>query len=263
MSEDRVLVTIDGPIAEVTLNRGAKHNGLDRPMFDGIIAAIAQLKDERDVRAIVLHGDGPSFCAGLDFAGFDGDPTAILDRPDGQLANVAQQVSYGWIELPVPVIAAVHGNCFGGGLQIALGADVRFVTPDARLSVMEAKWGLIPDMGITAALPRLVGIDHALELTYTARIISGEEAERVGLCTHVAADPLAAARTLATEIAERSPDAVRMTKRLFRESWHMEPAEALQLETDLQVQIMGKPNQMAAVVAGMTKQPAEFGEPIV
>ena len=263
MSEERVVVEIDGPIAEVRLNRGAKHNGLDRAMFDGIVAAIARLRDEPGVRAIVLYGDGPSFCAGLDFAGFDGDPTSILDRSDGQLANVAQQVSYGWIELPVPVIAAVHGNCFGGGLQIALGADVRFVTPDARLSVMEAKWGLIPDMGITAALPRLVGIDHALELTYTARIISGEEAESLGLCTHVAEDPLAAARTLATEIAERSPDAVRMTKRLYREAWHMAPAEALKLETDLQVQIMGKPNQMAAVVAGMTKQPAEFGDPIV
>lgn len=263
MSEDRVLVETDGPIAEVRLNRGAKHNGLDRHMFDGLIAAIEQLASEQSVRAIVLSGDGPSFCAGLDFAGFDGDPTSILDRPDGKLANVAQQVSYGWIELPVPVIAAVHGNCFGGGLQIALGADVRFVTPDAKLSVMEAKWGLIPDMGITAALPRLVGIDHALELTYTARIISGEEAERIGLCTHVAEDPLTAARSLAAEIAERSPDAVRMTKRLFREAWHLPTADALRLETDLQVQIMGKPNQMAAVVAGMTKQPAEFGDPIV
>ncbi|MBJ7329396.1 MAG: crotonase/enoyl-CoA hydratase family protein [Solirubrobacteraceae bacterium] len=263
MSEDRVLVNVDGPIAEVTLNRGAKHNGLDRPMFDGITAAIEELKANNEIRAVVLHGDGPSFCAGLDFAGFDGDPTAILDRPNGKPANVAQQVSYGWIELPVPVIAAVHGNCFGGGLQIALGADVRFVTPDARLSVMEAKWGLIPDMGITAALPRLVGIDHALELTYTARIISGEEAERIGLCTHVSEDPLTAARALAEEIATRSPDAVRMTKRLFRDSWNMSAAEGLQLETDLQVQIMGKPNQMAAVMAGMTKQPAEFGEPIV
>lgn len=263
MSEERVVVETDGPIAEVRLNRGAKHNGLDRPMFDGINAAIGQLQDDTSIRAVVLHGDGPSFCAGLDFGGFDGDPTSILDRPDGQLANVAQQVSYGWIELPVPVIAAVHGNCFGGGLQIALGADVRFVAPDARLSVMEAKWGLIPDMGITAALPRLVGIDHALELTYTARIISGEEAERVGLCTHVSDEPLAAARALAREIAGRSPDAVRMTKRLYREAWHMAPADGLRLETDLQVQIMGKPNQMAAVVAGMTKQPAEFGDPIV
>lgn len=263
MSEQRVVVEIDGPIAEVRLNRGAKHNGLDRPMFDGIIAAIAQVKADRSVRAVVLHGDGPSFCAGLDFAGFDGDPTGILERPDGQIANVAQQVSYGWIELPVPVIAAVHGNCFGGGLQIALGADVRFVTPDARLSVMEAKWGLIPDMGITAALPRLVGIDHALELTYTARIISGEEAVRVGLCTHVSDEPLTAARALAQEIAGRSPDAVRMTKRLYREAWHMAPADGLRLETDLQVQIMGKPNQMAAMIAGMSKQPAEFGDPAV
>lgn len=263
MSEERVVVDIDGPIAEVRLVRGAKHNGLDRAMFDQLVAAIAQLSGDRGVRAVVLHGEGPSFCAGLDFAGFDGDPTSILDRPEGQLANVAQQVSFGWIELPVPVIAAVHGNCFGGGLQIALGADVRFVTPDARLSVMEAKWGLIPDMGITAALPRLVGIDHALELTYTARIISGTEAERIGLCTHVADEPLAAARTLAAEIAERSPDAVRMTKRLFREAWHLPPAAALALETELQVQIVGKPNQVAAVMAGMTKQPAEFGEPIV
>lgn len=262
MSGERVIVEIDGPIAEVRLNRGAKHNGLDQAMFDGILAATEQLAGERSVRAVVLYGDGPSFCAGLDFAGFEGNPMALLEREDGRHANIAQRASHDWIELPMPVIAAVHGNCFGGGLQIALGADVRFVTPDARLSVMEAKWGLIPDMGITQALPRLVGIDHALELTYTARVINGEEAERIGLATHVAADPLAAARTLATEIAGRSPDATRMAKRLFRHAWHASPAEALRMETELQVQIMGKPNQIAAVTAGMTKQPAEFGDPI-
>jgi enoyl-CoA hydratase/carnithine racemase len=183
-------------------------------------------------------------------------------RGDGQRwPNWAHRTAYDWISLPVPVIAAIHGNCFGGGLQIALAADVRFATPDARLSVMETKWGLIPDMSITRTLPRLVGIDVAKELTYTGRMISGREAHALGLVTHVCDDPLEAAQQLAGEIAGRSPDAVRGAKRLYDESWTAPPEQSLALEAEIQVGLIGSPNQLEAVKAGMTKQPPEFVDP--
>jgi enoyl-CoA hydratase/carnithine racemase len=182
-------------------------------------------------------------------------------RGDGGNPNWAQRPAYEWIRLPVPVIAALHGNCLGGGLQIALAADVRCATPDARLSVMETKWGLIPDMSITRTLPRLVGIDVAKELTYTARVLSGREAHELGLVTHLSDDPLAAARALATEIAGRSPDAVRAAKRLFDESWTGTPEQTLALEAELQVGLIGSPNQLEAVRAGMTKSPPDFTDP--
>ena len=263
MSESRVRIDVSDNVAEVALTRPDKHNALDGAMFEGILAAAEEVGRTPGVRAVVLYGEGPSFCSGLDVASLMSGPISlddILERGDGR-ANMAQRASTDWIDLPMPVIAAVHGNCFGGGLQIALGADIRFATPDARLSVMESKWGLVPDMGITSSLPRLVPIDVAKELTFTARMVSGEEAARLGLVTHVADDPLAAARELAREIAGRSPDAVRAAKRLYDESWIAPPEEALLLETELQRGLIGSPNQIAAVQAGMTKQPAEFTDP--
>ena len=185
----------------------------------------------------------------------------ILERAPGKLANFAQRVATDWIDLPVPVIAAIQGNCFGGGLQIALGADIRIARPDARLSVMEVKWGLIPDMAITRTLPRLVGIDVAKELAFTGRLFSGEEALGMGVVTRVADDPLSAARELAHEIAGRSPDAVRGAKRLFEESWNRPAEETLALEAAIQLKLIGSPNQLAAITAGMTKQPASFVDP--
>jgi enoyl-CoA hydratase/carnithine racemase len=265
MSEQRVRVTVEDHVALVTLSRPEKHNALDRAMFEGILGAAAQVAATPGVRAVVLHGEGPSFCSGLDVASLMSDGgggiESILERRDGHRANVAQRVCTDWIDLPVPVIAAIHGNCFGGGLQIALGADVRFVTRDAQLSVMEGKWGLVPDMGITSTLPRLVRLDVAKELTYTANIVDGERAVALGLATHVAVDPLAAARMLAGQIAGRSPDAVRAAKRLYDTAWNAPAEEALALESELQVGLIGSPNQMAAVAAGMTKQPAEFTDP--
>ena len=160
------------------------------------------------MRAVVLHGEGKSFCSGLDVASFmggRGGTNVLLTRDGDHLANFAQRVTYDWSLVPAPVIAAVHGNCFGGGLQIALGADIRIAAPDAKLSIMEIKWGLVPDMGITQTLPRLVAIDIAKELTFTGRVVSGTEAVRLGLCTRTADDPLAAALALADEIAARSP----------------------------------------------------------
>jgi enoyl-CoA hydratase/carnithine racemase len=264
MTPDRVRIEIADHVALVTLARPDKHNALDVAMFEAIAAAVERLAGERGVRAVVLHGEGPSFCSGLDVGsimsageGLDG----LVQRLSEDPPNWFQRVAYGWVELPVPVIAAVHGACFGGGLQIALGADLRIAAPDARLSVMEMKWGLIPDMSITRTLPRLARVDVAKELTYTGRVLSASEALQLGLVTWVAGDPLAAARSLASEIAARSPDAVRAAKRLFDESWTAPPEQTLALEAELQSRLIGSQNQIAAVTAGFTKEPAEFVDP--
>jgi enoyl-CoA hydratase/carnithine racemase len=264
MPEDRVKIEIDDHVAVVTLVRADKHNALDIPMFEAIIGAASRLADEPGVRAVVLHGAGPSFCSGLDIAGVlasQSNGGGLTDALHETAPNWFQRAAYDWVRLPVPVIAAIHGNCLGGGLQIALAADIRIATADARLSVMETKWGLIPDMSITRTLPRLVGIDVAKELTYTARVFSGSEALLLGVVTHVEDDPLAAAMALAREIAGRSPDAIRSAKRLFDDSWTAPPHETLALEAAMQLKLIGSPNQVAAVTAGFTKQPAEFVDP--
>jgi enoyl-CoA hydratase/carnithine racemase len=263
-SPDRVRVEVSDHVATVTLARPEKHNALDQAMFAAIVEAAEEVAATPGVRAVVLHGEGPSFCSGIDVSSaFSGD-AGLNGGLDGTLMNVPnpfQRTAYDWITLPVPVIAAVHGNCLGGGFQIALGADIRIATPDARLSVMEIKWGLIPDMSITQTLPRLVGIDVAKELTYTGRVFSGDEALALGVVTRVAGDPLSEALSLAHEIASKSPDAVRAAKRLFDESWTGTAAETLALEASLQRDLLGSPNQLAAVTAGFTKQPAEFVDP--
>jgi enoyl-CoA hydratase/carnithine racemase len=264
MSEERVRIEIDDHIALVTLARPDKHNALDVAMFEAIAAACERLGDEPGLRAVVLHGEGPSFCSGLDVAGVMSAGEALdglVQRLREDPPNWFQRVAYGWVTLPVPVIAAVHGACFGGGLQIALGADIRLAAPDARLSVMEMKWGLIPDMSITRTLPRLVRIDVAKELTYTGRVLSASEAAQLGLVTWVTGDPLGGARALAAEIATRSPNAVRAAKRLFEQSWTAPSDQTLALEAELQRGLIGSPNQLAAVSAGLTKEPAEFVDP--
>ncbi len=255
--ESRVTLELDPPIAIVTLTRPDRHNALDLAMLDAINAVTERLRGEPDVNAIVLHGAGPSFCSGLDFpavaaAGGLESLRSILDEPP---PNRFQRAAYAWIELSVPVIAAVHGNCLGGGLQIALAADIRIAAADTRLSVMEGRWGLIPDMSITRTLPRLVGIDVAKELTYTARVLTGEEAAQLGLVTRLAADPLADALALAREIASKSPDAVRQAKHLFDQAWTGSAVETLALEAKLQGELIGTPNQLAAVQAGLRAAP--------
>jgi enoyl-CoA hydratase/carnithine racemase len=257
-----VRVEIADHVAVVTLTRPDKHNALDLAMFHGIIDAAGRLAEEPGVRAVVLHGDGPSFCSGLDVMSIMGQGVqGMLDPLHEEVPNWFQRTSYDWIRVPVPVIAAVHGNCLGGGLQIALAADVRIAAPDTRLSVMEIKWGLIPDMAITRTLPRLVGIDVAKELTYTGRVFSGTDARELGVVTHVKDDPVTAARELAAEIATRSPDAVRGAKRLFDSSWTGSTQETLALEAELQLGLIGSPNQLAAVAAGLTKESPEFVDP--
>jgi enoyl-CoA hydratase/carnithine racemase len=262
--ERRARVQVEEHVATVTLTRPEKHNALDIAMFEAILEAAERVAGEPEVRAVVLHGEGKSFCSGLDIASLMSVPGAV-DGAESPLTepvpNRFQRVAYDWVRLPVPVIAAIHGNCLGGGLQIALGADIRIAHPDARLSVAEVKWGLIPDMSLTQTLPRLVAADVAKELTFTARVVDGEEAQRLGLVTRVADDPLAAALQLAREIAGRSPDAVRAAKRLLGEAWGGPPEETLSLEAALQHRLIGSPNQLAAVVAGMSGEPPRFTDP--
>ena len=266
VSEDRVRVRIgDNGVATATMVRADKHNALDQAMFEGLVKAAEQLAGDTSVRAVVLHGEGKSFCSGLDVASFmggEGGTSVLLTRDDDRPANLAQRVSYDWSMVPAPVIAAIRGNCFGGGLQIALGADIRIAAPDAQLSIMEIKWGLVPDMGITQTLPRLVPIDVAKELTFSGRIVSGSEGSDLGLVTRTAEDPLSAALALADEIAQKSPDGVRAAKRLYDETWAgNDPAAALLRESQLQTGLIGSPNQIAAVVAGMSGEKPVFVDP--
>ncbi|MGB1579928.1 MAG: crotonase/enoyl-CoA hydratase family protein [Nevskiales bacterium] len=264
MSEERIRLNISDQVAEVRLMRAEKHNALDSEMCLQLNATSDELMSRKDVRAVVLCADGPSFCAGLDLASFMGGGLSLDDifsLREGDIANTAQRMAYAWKALPMPVIAALHGVCYGGGCQIALCPDIRIAAADTRLSVMEIKYGLIPDMAITQSLPQLVGLDVAKELTYTGRIVEAEEALRLGLITRIADDPYAEAMELAGQIAARSPHAIRDIKRLYDESWKAEPAVGLKLEADLQKNLLGSPNQMKAVQAAMTKQAAVFDDP--
>ena len=254
-------VTFEGELAYVTLSRPDKHNGIDFRMVREIVRAADSLRSRRDIRAVILHGEGPSFCAGLDFKSVLADPLRIalgFARLWSPRPNVFQRVSLAWRDLPVPVIAAIHGSCFGGGLQLALGADIRFAAPDAKLSLMEAKWGLIPDMGGTVTLRELVPIDVAKELAMTARIVSGVEAKALGLVTHVSDTPLESAKKLAVEIASRSPDAVAASKSLLHHAWNGAQGAALSWERRFQRRLMGSKNQRIAVTAGREKRDTVF-----
>jgi enoyl-CoA hydratase/carnithine racemase len=265
MDAERVRVEVADHVADVRMVRGSNHNGLDWRMFIALNEALDSLRDAVGVRAVVLSGEGPSFCAGLDFASLlagAGELTGEgFERPAGEVANRAQRVAHGWRELPVPVIAVLQGACFGGGLQIALGADVRIAGPDTRLSVMEIRYGLVPDMSLWRTLPRLVRDDVARELAYSGRIVDAEEGLALGLVTRIEADPGAAARARADEIAARSPDAVRRAKRLANEAPALSAVDGLALEERLQRELLGTPNQAAAVQATLARSPAEFTDP--
>jgi enoyl-CoA hydratase/carnithine racemase len=249
------------------LNRPEKRNALDPAMFEALVAVGERLMTQPGLRAAVLSGEGPDFCAGLDFASFqamrEGNRlSAAAQRPPsgGPTKAAGQRAAYVWAELPVPVIAAVRGNALGGGLQITLGADIRIVAPDARLSVFEVAWGLIPDMTGTQLLPELVGRHVAKELTYTARIISGEEAVRIGLATRTDPDPLAAALAMAKEIAGRSPHAIRAAKRLLDVAGRTDLASGFAAEQEEIRALIGSPNQLEAVAARFDKRDPVFGE---
>jgi enoyl-CoA hydratase/carnithine racemase len=259
---DRVRIEVQGTLATVSLNRADKHNGMDMPMLEAVRAAAARLRKDKGVRAVVLRGDGPSFCAGLDFKSVFSSAKA---RAQGFAALISpirnrfQDWSMAWRDVPAPVIACIHGNCFGAGIQLALGADVRIATPDAKLSVMESKWGLIPDMGGAALLRELVPIDLAKELAMTGRIFSGTEAREFGLVSHVAEDPVAAAHKLAAEFETRSPDAVAAAKFLMQEAFSRDESGALSAERRWQRRLIGKRNQRIAVARNLEKKDLPYG----
>lgn len=274
----RVAVSVADHVAEVRLARPDKMNALDGRMFSSIVAAGDQVAADPGVRAVVLHGEGRSFCAGLDTATFgaiaaagggegpeDGSVASavsgarsIVDRLPGRPSNLFQEVAHVWHALPQPVIAALHGHVLGGGLQIALGADIRIAAPDAKLSVMEIRWGLLPDMTGPQMLVRLCGLDVAKELVLTGRRITGSEAHQLGLVTHVSDDPLGDARALATEIAGRNPEAVRGAKALLNAAGGRSMEEALVDESRRMEALMGSPNQVEAVMAELEGRAPTF-----
>lgn len=270
-AEERVSISVDGGVAQLRLNRPDKMNALDSAMFQALLSAADSLRRDRAVRAVVVAGEGKAFCAGLDMQSFqrmqeggsiNGDAGFPFDRGLMQRtfgnANAFQQVAMMWRDIPVPVIAAVHGVAFGGGLQIALGADIRYIAPDARMSVMEMKWGLVPDMGGILLMRELARHDVVRELTFSGRQFSGEEAARIGFATGVEADPLAAATALARQIAQQSPEAVRAAKRLLNLSLHADPAAVLQAESYEQERLVGSASQVEAIAANREKRLPRF-----
>ena len=261
---ERVTVTIEDHVAHVLLDRADKLNALDDAMFEAIIAAGHHIHSAKGVRCVVLSGAGRSFCAGLDLASMGNTERwgedSLTGRTHGN-ANRPQQAAMVWRKLPMPVIAAIHGVCFGGGLQVASGADIRLVAPDARLAVMEVKWGLVPDMAGYALWRGNVRDDVLRELTYTHREFTGEEAVALGFATHISADPLVDAMKLAHEIAGKSPTAVRGAKLLSNRTPDMDIDEVLVAESKAQHELLYSKNQVEAVRAGLEKRDPEFVDP--
>lgn len=277
--EDRVRVTVRDGVADVRLIRADKRNALDQAMFRAIAEAGEKLKTTPGVRVVVLSGDGASFCAGLDFSSFqamagddDGndegrgssnDPSSneIGAVSDERITHLGQQICWVWQELPVPVIAAVHGHALGGGIQLALGADIRLAHPDTKFSVREVHWGLTPDMTGTLMLARLVRPDIAKELTFTGRMIDGNEAAQLGIVTRVTETPLDDALALAAEIAGRNPDAVRKSKALFNRLVNTDAAEQFAEERSSIFSLIGTPNQVEAITANFENRAPNFTDP--
>ncbi|NJS14593.1 MAG: crotonase/enoyl-CoA hydratase family protein [Sphingopyxis sp.] len=263
---DRVTITmVDGGIADVRFNRPDKMNALDPAQWDAIAHALDQLAAMPGLRVVVLSGEGRAFCAGLDLGSMAGDRDpgtsstghSLADRTRG-IANHAQYVAWGWRELPVPVIMAVHGVAFGAGSQIMAAADIRIVHPDTRIAIMEMKWGLVPDVAGMPLWRTQVADDVLRELIYTNRIFDGNEAKALGFATHVADDPLAKAMALAQVISGKNPHAVRGAKRLCNLAAHASDAELLQAESDEQIRVIRTPNQIEAVMAEMQNRPPVF-----
>jgi len=264
LKNNRVIVTVDteNHVADVMLNRADKMNAVDLKMFEALGAAADTVAADKSVRAVVLRGGGGNFCAGIDLSvignsGLDFG-TALMRPVEPSVANIFQRAAYAWRELPIPVICAIEGVAFGAGMQIALGADIRYASPDAKLSIMESKWGIIPDMGFTATLRHLVSPDRAKELAWSARILDSMEAQALGLITAVMADPVDAARQFAADCATRSPDAVRGIKTVVNDAWQQTEAQALALEARLQSGIIGGKNQIEAVMANLEKRKPDF-----
>lgn len=271
MSE-RVPVEIEDGVAHVRMNRPEKMNALDADMFDGILAAVDRIRADLSVRAVVLSGEGVAFSAGLDVASLGQMATGELNPETDSIqavtrdlsrdgANRAQQLAWAWHELPVPVIAAVHGAAYGAGLHIALGADIRFVAPDARLAFVEVTWGLVPDLSGTQSLRRLVSLDVAKKMIFSGEVVEGIKAVAMGLGTELSDNPVEDALAYARVVAQRSPDAVRAAKALLNDSVLVPLAEGLAAEMSASAGLMGKPNQIESVMSKLQKRPADFADP--
>lgn len=258
-----VTCTVTDKVAQVRLNRPEKLNALTLGTLEELIAVGRRLRRDRSLRAVILSGTGRSFSAGLDFASVNADgpagvARAFIPRP-WRGSNVFQEACWTWRRLPVPVVAAVHGHCFGGGLQLALGADLRFTTADAQWSVMEGRWGLIPDMSGIRSLSQQVGPDVAKQLTMTAEIVDGRKAAELGLATEVVLDPMARASEFVDEVKLRSPDAVAGAKRLFESRWQSSPRRSFARERLEQMVLLGAANTRRVRAAAKSEQPPTFG----
>ncbi|MCF8707301.1 crotonase/enoyl-CoA hydratase family protein [Rhizorhapis sp. SPR117] len=259
---DRINIVIEDGVADVRFNRPDKMNALDPALLDGIVSAGDTLRSIQGLHAVVLSGEGRAFCAGLDLTSFSaiaetaGD---LMQRSHG-ISNIFQHAAMLWRELPVPVIAAIHGVCFGGGLQIALGADIRIAAPDTKLSVMEIKWGVVPDMGGFVLTRGLVRGDVLRDLVYSGRQVEAAEAQALGLITHLSDTPHATAMTMARNIAAKNPDAIRAAKRLFDLSQDKDLADVLLAESREQMALFSRPNQKEAVTANMEKRAPVFSD---
>ncbi|MBU2709120.1 crotonase/enoyl-CoA hydratase family protein [Zooshikella marina] len=251
----------EGPLAKVGLNRPEKYNGINMAMFNELIATVEEIAADKSIRAVLLYGEGKGFCAGLDFTEVIKQPQNIpylMNFSDDKIANKAQQVGYAWTELPVPVIAVLHGPVFGGGFQIAMGADIRVASPCAVLSIMEIKWGLIPDMSITTTLPYVTSLDVIKELMWTGRKVPAEEAKELGLVTHIDENAMERGLFLAEQICQQSPDAISQSKRMINEAIQLRHAERLRLEAELQTKVLGKSNQLEAMQSNFQKRAANY-----
>lgn len=264
--ENRVTLSVQDGIADVRLNRPDKRNALDPALFTSLAAMGAYLKTQSQVRVVVLSGNGASFCAGLDFASFHrmaegGGASDIGALTDSGLTHLAQQICWVWQELEVPVIAALQGHALGGGIQLALGADIRFAHPDTQMSVREIHWGITPDMTGTLTLSRLVRPDIAKELVFTGRIFDAREAANLGLVTHLSGQPLQDALSMAVAIAGRNPHAVRGAKQLFNRQFAQQAADQFQAEREIIFSLIGSPNQQEAVKANFEDRTPRFVDP--
>ena len=265
MSE-RVLVEVQDGVADVRLNRPEKLNALDNQMFRAIVDAGEGLKNRDDVRAVVLSGEGRSFCAGLDFSSFQAmgnereenkaEPT--VDHLEGRMTHIGQQAAWVWQELEVPVIGAIEGHALGGGFQIAMGPDIRIIHPDTKMSILEIRWGLVPDMGASVTLPSMVGLDVMKEMYFTGKMVSGVEAVELGIATRLDDDPYGAAMELASEIAGKNPEAIRRMKSILNGLSDRTMAERVAAEREHIGALIGSPNQKEAVAAFFEKRPPNF-----
>ncbi|KZM44386.1 hypothetical protein OA92_06915 [Marinomonas sp. SBI22] len=258
---DRITIEITNHIAQVRLNRADKLNAVDMNMIYGLIEAAAKIKQQKNIRAVVIAGNGPSFCSGLDIPSIMAQPDNIpklLTTEEDYDANLAQRCALDWHDLNIPVIAALQGHVYGAGLQIAMAADIRIAQKDTLMSIMEIKWGLIPDMSLTATTPHFARQDVIKELTFTGKKFNAEEGLAYGLVTRLDEDPITGATELAQQIVNKNPDAIQGAKTLLNQAWQQERQASLALEEKIQRTIIGSKNQMEAVQANFAKRQANF-----